>query len=80
MVEQIDKLLGQCNENTSPLLDFIYNHIDDPFFDTEDGLSIIKYANELMDGLCGIKRKLILITLQNVIIDNQIEKDESEEG
>ena len=80
MVEQIDKLLGQCNENATPLLNFIRDHIDDPFFDTEDGLSIIRHANELMDGLCGIKRRLILITLQNVIIDNQIEKDGSEAG
>lgn len=75
MVEKICELMNQFNDGKRPLIDFIRENKNDPFFKTEDGMDIIRCTADIARGSTALMLKLIDMSLRDAAMDQEITKD-----
>lgn len=75
MLEELDKLINHYNKAAKAMLDYVSEHDNDPFFETENGQDVLKHMGGIAMESGMLNMKMVLIKLQNLVIDMENAKE-----
>lgn len=76
---ELNKLVDQFNEGCKPLIDWMSEHKNDPFFDTQDGRDIRHDIAQISTGAGLLNLKIAILLTQDLILERLIGKMNDED-
>lgn len=75
MLEELDNLIKHYSKAAKEMLDYVDEHINDPFFETKNGQDVLKHMGGISMESGMLCMKMVLIKLQNLVIDMENSKE-----
>ena len=75
---ELNELVDQFNEGAKPLVAWMKKHMDDPFFETEDGKDVVGHMYMIAKGGALLNMKMSILLLQEVILERAAANNEED--
>lgn len=69
MLDELNDKVVNYNDALRALLDYVKEHVNDPFFDTKDGKDVLNHTADIAMASRLLSMKLAILKLQNLSFD-----------